>query len=61
MPRKLASSHHLGLPSFTLAGNLGGIHYRHLHGQTVGSGFEQVGETVTPVLEAGLESLEEHS
>ncbi len=36
-----------------------GIHYRYLHGQTVGPGFEQVGEVVQPLLQAGLDSLKE--
>jgi hypothetical protein len=50
---------HLGLGAFKLAVILEGIHYRHLHGQTVGPGFEQVGDVVQPLLEAGLDSIEE--
>lgn len=48
---------HLGLASYKLAAILQGIHYRHLHGQTVGAGFDRVGELVEPLLEAGLEAL----
>ncbi|WP_082468720.1 phosphotransferase family protein [Sciscionella sediminilitoris] len=51
---------YLGLASFKLAVILEGIHYRHRHGQTVGQGFERVGESVVPILEAGLQSLEEY-
>jgi len=50
---------HLGLGAFKLAVILEGIHYRHLQGQTVGPGFEQMGEIVHPLLEAGLDSLKE--
>jgi aminoglycoside phosphotransferase (APT) family kinase protein len=50
---------HLGLGAFKLAVILEGIHYRHLQGQTVGPGFEQMGEIVDPLLEAGLDSLKE--
>jgi aminoglycoside phosphotransferase (APT) family kinase protein len=48
---------HLALASFKLVGILEGIHYRHLHGQTVGAGFEHVGQAVEPLLQAGLEAL----
>jgi aminoglycoside phosphotransferase (APT) family kinase protein len=51
---------YLGLASFKLAAIVEGIHYRHLHGQTVGSGFEHVGEVVHPLLDAGLTALKEH-
>jgi aminoglycoside phosphotransferase (APT) family kinase protein len=50
---------YLGLASFKLAAIVEGIHYRHLHGQTVGSGFEHVGEVVHPLLDAGLTALKE--
>ena len=50
---------HLGLGAFKLAVILEGIHYRHLHGQTVGPGFDQVGAVVQPLLEVGLDSLRE--
>ena len=53
---------HLGLASFKLAVILEGINYRHVHGQTVGPGFEQVGSLVEPLVAAGLSALnEEHS
>lgn len=48
---------HLGLGAFKLAVILEGIHFRHRQGQTVGQGFERVGEVVQPLLEAGLASL----
>ncbi|WP_020495837.1 phosphotransferase family protein [Sciscionella marina] len=51
---------YLGLASFKLAVILEGIHYRYRHGQTVGQGFERVGDSVVPILEAGLQSLEEY-
>jgi len=50
---------YLGLASFKLAAILEGIHYRHLRGQTVGSGFERMGDAVIPILDAGLTSLKE--
>jgi aminoglycoside phosphotransferase (APT) family kinase protein len=50
---------YLGLASYKLAGIVEGIHYRHLEGQTLGPGFEEMGEAVHPILRAGLESLEE--
>jgi aminoglycoside phosphotransferase (APT) family kinase protein len=51
---------YLGLAYFKIAVILEGIHYRHLHGQTVGEGFDQVGDAVEPLLEAGLSALKEH-
>ncbi len=51
---------YVGLASYKLAGILEGIHYRYLHGQTVGPGFESVGAGVVPLLEAGLTALEEN-
>jgi len=51
---------YLGLASYKLAVIIEGIHYRHLHGQTVGPGFESVGAAVHPLLEAGLTSLKEY-
>jgi len=50
---------YLGLASFKLAAILEGIHYRHLRGQTVGSGFERMGDAIIPILDAGLTSLKE--
>lgn len=51
---------YMGLASFKLAGILEGVHYRYLHGQTVGLGFEQVGAAVEPLLAAGLKAVKEH-
>lgn len=45
---------HLGLAFFKLAVILEGIHYRHVHGQTVGAGFDGIGEMVHPLIDAGL-------
>lgn len=60
-PRNLSHfGFYLGLAAFKLAAILEGIHYRHLHGQTVGSGFEHVGAAVQPLLEAGLTALKEY-
>lgn len=50
---------YLGLAAFKLAAILEGIHYRHLRGRTVGDGFEHVGESVVPLLAAGLTALKE--
>jgi len=50
---------YLGLAAFKLAGILEGIHYRYLHGQTVGSGFEHIGEAIHPLLAAGLSALDQ--
>ncbi|MFB7234068.1 phosphotransferase family protein [Streptomyces sp. NPDC056269] len=51
---------HLGLAAFKLASILEGIHYRHLKGQTVGPGFDRIGDVVHPLLDAGLAALKEH-
>ncbi|MFG2053173.1 phosphotransferase family protein [Micromonospora sp. NPDC048930] len=51
---------YLGLAAFKLAAILEGIHYRHLRGQTVGSGFERLGEVTELLLDAGLTYLKEH-
>ena len=55
---------HLGfyeaLACFKLAVILEGIHYRHVHGQTVGDGFSQIGSMVEPLLALGLDSMKEH-
>ncbi|SNT58548.1 Predicted kinase, aminoglycoside phosphotransferase (APT) family [Actinomadura meyerae] len=45
---------HLGLAHLKLAVILEGIHYRHLRGETVGAGFDKVGNAVEPLLAAGL-------
>lgn len=48
---------YIGLASYKLAGILEGIHYRYLQGQTVGSGFDTIGELVEPLLAAGMNSM----
>ncbi|WOX20771.1 phosphotransferase family protein [Streptomyces solicathayae] len=50
---------HLGLAAFKLAVIIEGIHYRHRSGQTVGDGFETLGEAIDPLLDAGLSALKE--
>ena len=50
---------YLGLSAYKLAAILEGIHYRYLHGQTVGEGFDRIGEGIHPLLEAGLAALKE--
>jgi aminoglycoside phosphotransferase (APT) family kinase protein len=45
---------HLALAFFKLAVILEGIHYRHTHGQTLGSGFEGIGDLIGPLVAAGL-------
>lgn len=47
-----------GLACFKLAVILEGIHYRFVHGQTVGEGFDNVGEMVEPLLSLGLQRTE---
>ncbi len=47
---------HLGLAYLKIAVILEGIHHRFLAGQTVGDGFDRVGEAVEPLLAAGLEA-----
>jgi aminoglycoside phosphotransferase (APT) family kinase protein len=52
---------YLGLASYKLAAILEGIHYRYLHGQTVGPGFENIGPGIFPLLEEGLAALKEYT
>ncbi|WP_067568714.1 phosphotransferase family protein [Nocardia acidivorans] len=51
---------YVALASFKLAVIAEGIHYRYLHGQTVGAGFEKMGEMVDPLLRAGIAALGEN-
>ncbi|WP_263252009.1 phosphotransferase family protein [Saccharopolyspora rosea] len=44
---------------FKIAVILEGIHYRFIHDQTVGAGFEHVGALVAPLVAQGLATLEE--
>lgn len=48
---------HLGLAHYKLAAILEGIHHRFSAGQTVGGGFEHIGEAVEPLLAAGLRAV----
>jgi len=52
---------YLGLAAFKLAAILEGIHFRYLAGQTVGEGFAGIGETIHPLLGAGLSAIKEHA
>ena len=45
---------HLALAYFKLAVILEGIHYRYLQGQTVGEGFDRIGEGFDLIVAAGL-------
>lgn len=45
---------HLALAFFKLAVILEGIHYRHSHGQTLGAGFDGIGDLIVPLIQAGL-------
>jgi aminoglycoside phosphotransferase (APT) family kinase protein len=49
---------HLALAYFKLAVILEGIHYRYLQGQTVGEGFDRIGEGFDLIIAAGLHSIE---
>ncbi|CCH76354.1 putative phosphotransferase [Nostocoides japonicum T1-X7] len=51
---------YLGLAAYKLAAILEGIHFRYLHGQTVGDGFEHVGDAIHPLLDLGLTALKEN-
>jgi aminoglycoside phosphotransferase (APT) family kinase protein len=51
---------YLGLASYKLAVILEGIHYRYLHGQTVGPGFENIGPGIFPLLDTGLAAMKEY-
>lgn len=48
---------HLGLAFFKLAVILEGIHYRHTHGQTVGAGFDGIGDMIAPLIGAGRAAI----
>ena len=50
-------SWYAALGYFKLAVVLEGIHYRFVHGQTVGAGFDRIGELVEPLVAAGLAAL----
>ena len=48
---------HTGLAYFKLAAILEGIHYRYVNGQTVGEGFDSVGDATEPLIAAGIDAL----
>jgi aminoglycoside phosphotransferase (APT) family kinase protein len=51
---------YVAFAAFKLAVILEGVHYRYVHGQTVGAGFDTVGEMVAPLVAQGHRALEEH-
>jgi aminoglycoside phosphotransferase (APT) family kinase protein len=50
---------YVGLAAYKLAAILEGIHYRFLQGQTVGEGFDTIGDAIHPLLDTGLAALKE--
>jgi aminoglycoside phosphotransferase (APT) family kinase protein len=50
---------YVAFAAFKLAVILEGVHYRYVRGQTVGEGFERMGEAVAPLVEQGLRTLED--
>jgi aminoglycoside phosphotransferase (APT) family kinase protein len=48
---------YVGLACYKLAVVLEGIHYRYTKGQTVGAGFDRIGELVPPLLEEGIAAI----
>ncbi|MFT4298429.1 MAG: phosphotransferase family protein [Aeromicrobium sp.] len=53
-----AMGFHLGLAFFKLAVILEGIYFRHSQGQTVGAGFDGLGDAVGALVNAGLEATQ---
>ncbi|MBU2662833.1 phosphotransferase family protein [Actinoplanes bogorensis] len=51
---------YVGFAAFKLAVILEGVHYRYVQGQTVGGGFESIGQMVGPLVMRGHEALEGH-
>jgi aminoglycoside phosphotransferase (APT) family kinase protein len=49
---------YVGFAAFKLAVILEGVHYRYVHGQTVGEGFDTVGDMVAPLVMQGHRALE---
>ena len=49
---------YVGFAAFKLAVILEGVHYRYVQGQTVGEGFETIGNLVGPLVMRGHEALE---
>lgn len=52
---------YLGLAAFKLTGILEGIYFRHQRGETVGAGYDQIGDVAAPLLAAGVQSMKEYS
>jgi aminoglycoside phosphotransferase (APT) family kinase protein len=52
---------YIALASFKAAVILEGIHFRYVHGQTVGEGFEEIGTLVEPLVASGLAAIREDS
>jgi aminoglycoside phosphotransferase (APT) family kinase protein len=50
---------YIGFATFKLAVIMEGVHYRYVHGQTVGAGFETIGAMVAPLVAQGHAALEE--
>jgi aminoglycoside phosphotransferase (APT) family kinase protein len=50
---------YIALASFKAAVILEGIHYRYVHGQTVGEGFAEIGTMVEPLVASGLAAIRE--
>ena len=50
---------YLGLAAYKLAAIIEGIHFRYLQGQTVGEGFDTIGDVIHPLLDAGLAVLDD--
>ncbi|MEH0841996.1 phosphotransferase family protein [Micromonospora sp. CPCC 205711] len=48
---------HIALGCFKLAVICEGIHYRHTLGQTLGAGFDRIGDMVAPLTHQGLHTL----
>jgi aminoglycoside phosphotransferase (APT) family kinase protein len=48
--------YHLSLAYFKLAVILEGIYFRHSQGQTVGTGFDGIGDMIVPLIDAGRSS-----
>ncbi|HEY7271833.1 MAG TPA: phosphotransferase family protein [Actinoplanes sp.] len=51
---------YVAFAAFKLAVILEGVHYRYVHGQTVGAGFDTVGDMVAPLVAQGHQALEGH-
>jgi aminoglycoside phosphotransferase (APT) family kinase protein len=48
---------YIALASFKAAVILEGIHFRYVHGQTVGEGFQEIGTMVGPLVASGLAAI----